>query len=546
MAKTFSDYGIILDKRSGHERTICPMCSASRKKTSDKCLSVNIDEGLWCCHHCGYSGCLGTTGTKYTLPEYNPKKLDDRAKKFFAERKISEQVLSQNNIGLEENGDICFPYIKHGKAVNIKHRGVAEKKFYQVKNAEPCLYRFDFISTLGGPLVITEGEMDALAVQSTGWGKVTSIPNGAVSPGTKSFDNVFAFMESAENIIKRSNHIILALDNDGPGQAMTTEMIRRIGAEKCWVVEYPEQCKDFNEVLIKCGADILLDCIVNAKPCPVKGLYQVREYENQVFTRVFDNKQGRVKTGWGYLDEHYSPMPGLFTIVTGIPGSGKSTFIDNLMLNISRLNNWRFAVFSPENWPIDRHIVLLMQKLLNGHKINDVCKGDVSRMIERLNSFIYFIHLQDKVLSLDEILAKARAAVFRYGIKGLVIDPWNEIEHQYNNMSEAQYLAQSLSKVREFASTNQVHIWIVAHPRILHRNNNGEYSPPTMYQISGGAHWRNKADFGLCLHRERNGENITQAFIQKVRFADNGKEGLVNFYMKPNGVFYETIKDEGA
>jgi len=484
MAKTFFDYGIKITSNSGHERALCPVCSANRKKSNEKCLSVDIDKGIWCCHHCG--------------PHYNPVPLDLVAKEFFKNRMIGADVLAKNNIGLKD-GDICFPYVKDGQVINIKHRGIKEKKFYQVKQAESCFYRLDFVSALGGPLVIVEGEMDALAVQTAGWEKVTSIPNGAVNPGTKTFDNTFSFMESAEDLINQCKHVILALDDDGPGRAMCDEMTRRIGPEKCWIVEYPEGCKDFNEVLIKYGDDILLDCINNAVPCPVQGLYQVYQYENQVNNRIFNKPELPVRTGWPYLDRLYSPQAGLFTIVTGIPGSGKSTFVDNLILNINRLNNWRFAVFSPENWPIDRHIVLLIQKMLGDKKLSDLCKEDVARITDKLNEFIFFIYLQGRLLTLDDILKKAKAAVFRYGIKGLVIDPWNEIEHQYKNMTEAQYLAQSLSKIREFASTNQVHIWIVTHPRILHRNSDGEYSPPTMYQISGGAHWRNKADFGLCL-----------------------------------------------
>jgi len=542
MKKTFTDYGIHLTNTSGHERTLCPSCSATRKKSKEKCLSVNIDEGLWCCHHCGYSGCIKKTKSKYIIPTYQPTPLNNEAIKFFKDRKISDHVLAQNNIGLKNN-DICFPYIKSGQTVNIKHRGI-NKKFYQISGAEPCLYRFDFISMLDGPLVITEGEMDALAVQSAGWDKVTSVPNGAINPGTKSFDSAFNFMESAENIINQCTQIILALDDDGPGQAMAAEMVRRIGPEKCWIVEYPDGCKDSNDVLMKYGADILLDCINNAKPCPMQGLYRVKEYEKQIMDRVFDKREAKIKTGWSFLDQHYSPQLGLFTVITGIPGSGKSSFVDNLMLNINRLNNWKFAVFSPENWPIDRHIVLLLQKMSSGRTAEELCRYDVTKGIEHLNDFVYFIYLKNKLLNLDDILAKAKAAVFRYGIKGLVIDPWNEIEHQYKNMSEAQYLAQSLSKIREFVSTNQVHAWIVAHPRILHRDQDGKYSPPTMYQISGGAHWRNKADFGLCLHRKKDGSNITTAYIQKVRFADHGKEGYVDMMVRSNGIFYEVVKHD--
>jgi len=539
--KTFNDFNIQVTASSGHQRTLCPSCSATRHKSKERCLSVNIDDGVWFCHHCAYSGCLKESQTQYTKPIYQPEPLAEKENSFFTKRKIFQQVLAKNNVGVVDSA-ICFPYIKNGQVVNIKHRA-AGKKFYQSKDAEPCLYRFDAISMLNGPLVICEGELDALAVQSAGWERVSSIPNGAITPGAKSFDSKFDFMLSAEKIVNDCDRIILAMDGDVPGQSMLAEMIRRIGPEKCWTVEYPDKCKDFNDTLIKCGPDIVLDCINAAKPCPVKGLYSVYDYRNQVVNRIFGENFPKIKTGWTGLDRYYSPQPGLFTVVTGIPGSGKSTFIDNLILNLNRLNDWKFAVFSPENWPIDRHISLLLQKMYcNDQRV--LCEQDVFKGMDKLNKFIYFIHLKNEMLTLDDILKKARAAVFRYGIKGLVIDPWNEIEHLYGRMNEAQYLAQSLSKIREFASTNQVHIWVIAHPRILHRDKEGKYAPPTMYQISGGAHWRNKADFGLCLHRKKDGSNTTTAYIQKVRFADNGSEGYVDMHVKVPGIFYETAFGE--
>jgi len=539
--KTFYDYGINVSKSSGHERVLCPHCSDSRKKSTQKCLAVNIDEGVWFCHHCGWSGCLKKEHSAYKIPVYSPAPLAPKAKEFFRKRKISEHVLKQNNIGMEK-GDISFPYLKNGQVVNVKSRKL-EKGFYQSAGAEQCLYRFDAISSLDGPLVITEGEMDALAVQSADWECVTSVPGGAINPGSKSFDRAFAFMESADKIIARFDKIYLALDDDGPGIAMTAELVRRIGPEKCWIVEYPEGCKDCNDILMKYGEDILLACLNDPQPCPVHGLYPVEKFRAQVMDRIFGTRQPNPKTGWVDLDKYYSPQLGLFSIITGIPSAGKSTFMDNLVLRLHKLNNWKFAIFSPENWPIDRHISLILEKILK-RKACELCKADVTKGINSLNDFLYFIFLKNERLTLDCILAKARAAVFRYGIKGLVIDPWNEIEHQYQNMTEAQYLAQALSKVRDFASLNQVHVWVVAHPRILHEDRNGKLSPPTMYQISGGAHWRNKADFGLCLHRLTDGSGITSVHIQKVRFSDYGKQGTVDMFVKPPGIFYETASKE--
>jgi twinkle protein len=118
-----------------------------------------------------------------------------------------------------------------------------------------------------------------------------------------------------------------------------------------------------------------------------------------------------------------------------------------------------------------------------------------------------------------------------HGIKGVVIDPWNEIDHAYSGLTEAQYLSKSLSKIRQFARRNGVHIWVVAHPRNLQKDDHGGYRPPTMYEISGGAHWRNKADCGICIHREDYTRDETSVYVQKVRFREVGQPGeaVLNF-----------------
>jgi twinkle protein len=105
-----------------------------------------------------------------------------------------------------------------------------------------------------------------------------------------------------------------------------------------------------------------------------------------------------------------------------------------------------------------------------------------------------------------------------------VIDPWNEVEHLFNGLSETQYISQELTKIRRFARLNGIHIWIVAHPTKLQKNSQGKYDPPTMYDISGGAHWRNKADNGICVYRDFE-TNQTEIIVQKIRFKEIGKLG---------------------
>jgi len=551
---TYSDYGIEVPYDvTGENRTLCPECSPHRKKSSEKCLAVNTEKETWFCHHCGHSGGLkkdARTDRESIIikPVFKKSELPQKVIDWFQKRGIPEHILSANQIShgksFKDKNGIQFPYFKGGVAVNIKHRS-HDKDFRQEKKAEKCLYRFDDIAKCkGDTLVICEGEMDALSFQAAGFEMVTSIPDGAPSANAQSFRSKFDFLKSAEQIFQHYKKIILAVDNDAPGKLCEQELARRIGAEKCFRVKYPAGCKDANDVLVKRGKEAVVNLVKTATPYPVEGLLSPSDYEREVFN-LYDLGPNRgVSTGWKKLDEFYTIKTGEMTIVTGIPGSGKSNFIDSLMVNLIKQQEWSFAVFSPENWPVERHIQTLLEKVegkpfaTNGHYTDRMTRESVGDLLEIINDHFFFIVPPEDLLTVEIILEKARAAIFRHGVKGIVLDPWNEIDHLYDGKTEAQYLSEKLTKIRRFARMNAVHIWVVAHPKNLVKDTSGIYKPPSMYEISGGAHWRNKADNGLCVHRPNYQDDITDVYIQKIRFREVGKPGEVSLrYCRDTGTY---------
>ncbi|MDE2470828.1 MAG: hypothetical protein KGL35_19300, partial [Bradyrhizobium sp.] len=91
-----------------------------------------------------------------------------------------------------------------------------------------------------------------------------------------------------------------------------------------------------------------------------------------------------------------------------------------------------------------------------------------------------------------------------------------------------------------FGRRNRCHVFIVAHPQKLYRNKDGHYPVPTLYDISGSAHWRNKADNGIVVYRDINEpENpLVEIHVQKVRFREVGKVGGVELkYDKATGCY---------
>ena len=544
MTTTYLDHGIdTAGKSNGEIKTLCPECSHTRKKKSDPCLAVNLDKQTWFCHHCEWSGGLknsnghngngqnSTSNRPVKKPEYsNASGLSEKSRTWLHGRGITDEVLECNKItdGPEwmpqteqEENCIRFPYFKGGAVVNVKFR-TGSKNFKMVKDAERTLYGYDDID--GDTLVWTEGEIDKLSVEVAGKRNSVSVPNGAADK--------LDFLQSCEEKLEPIKNHVLALDNDGPGKKLEAELIRRLGPEKCKLVTWPAGCKDGNDVLVKHGVEKLRECIGNAKPCPIKGIFEVRDIVENVIN-LFDNgAEGGAKVGWISLENLYSVRPGEWTLITGIPSHGKSEFLDALLINLAESEDWRFGICSPENQPLERHAAKLLEKRIR----KPFRPGPTERMnsaelmsgLGWLEEYFSFILPDEKDLTVDGVLGLARALVFRKGIKGLVIDPWNELDHSRpSNLSETEYISQSLTKVRRLARTHEVHVFLIAHPTKLPKGEDGKYPVPNLYSVSGSANWRNKADNCLTVWRDLSAPHSreVQVHVQKIRFKEIGQIG---------------------
>ena len=166
-------------------------------------------------------------------------------------------------------------------------------------------------------------------------------------------------------------------------------------------------------------------------------------------------------------------------------------------------------------------------------------------MCEVMRGFFFIQPDRDEdMMTVDAILARAKALVYRSGIRVLVIDPWNEIEHAIpQGQREDQYISIQLAKIRRFARVNAVHVFLIAHPRQIEKDKNGGYPPPTAYDIAGGAMWRNKADNILCVYRPNMQTSDTHVFVQKIRFRRNGKAGeMLKFSFHVGTSTYYAVK----
>lgn len=544
-------------KNSGEIKTICPQCSHTRKKQTQPCLNVNLDTGLYHCWHCEWSGKVSDQPRKqsyirpiqvFTKPVYEVPKIDAGVKQWFSERGIDESVLIRNRIGKRkawmpqlnsETACILFPYYRGNEVVNVKYRD-RDKHFKMESGAERILYGLNDIEE---KTIIVEGECDKLAVEMAGITACVSVPDGAPAPNTKNFANKFDYLNSPE--LEKIKQWVIAVDNDAPGICLRDELIRRFGAENCSVVSWPDGCKDANDVLMTYGNGVLAKTLNEAVQVPIAGVFTASELASELYD-LYEGGMPRGKsTGWRDMDEYFTVMPGQLNIVTGIPGHGKSEWVDALCVNLAHLHGWRIGMYSPENFPIKLHVSKIAEKYtgkpFNPGKTERMTRTEFVDAMDWIDTSFRWIMPESP--SLDEILAKAQALVARDGIRVLIIDPWNEVEHDRPSaMSETEYISLALSKLRKFARKHEVAVFVIAHPKLMAKDKDGCYPVPSPYDINGSANWRNKADNCLAIWRNlADDAAMVEVHVQKIKFKIVGKLGKVDYvYDKVTGRYHDS------
>jgi len=472
----------------------------------------------------------------YEKPLPRLEKLQPATIKYFEGRGISNNTLLR--MGISESMEwmpkankevpaICFNYLKDGELVNIKFRA-KDKDFKLHKDSELIFYNLDSLEN-ETTAIIVEGEIDALTLHECGIYNVVSVPNGA---GTghqqlKYLDNCWQYFEG-------KTQIMVFTDNDEPGLRLRDEISRRLGRDRCYTVDYPEDCKDANEILMKHGKGMVLSVIEQAKIWPIEGIINVEDVYDTVVDYYENGYPKAAEAGIVGLDELITFAGGTMTIVTGAPGSGKSEFLDYIVTRLARRHNWKFSVCSFEN-PTPIHVTKLMEKFTGkafdfrknfDHRMN---RDEFEESIVLTDTYFSFINIGQVDVSVEGLILKLTEVVKKKGIKGVVMDPWNYVEHKIPmGYTETQYISEALSLLKEFAIKTDIHLFIVAHPTKLRKDQSGHYPVATLYDCAGSAHFFNKTDNGLSIHRD-NSKGIVTVYSQKIRFSFHGSVGYNSF-----------------
>ena len=536
--------GFVIDEfnihklEEGKKQGICPVCSHTRKPKNQKakCASYDWERGLGTCHNCNKSFQLHTYQRKgkaekvYVKPKVDakpdqPEFVSDKVIEWFKTRGISQETLFDMKIeegpeympqtGKTENV-IKFNYFMGGELTNVKYRD-GRKNFKLYKGAEKVFYNID--SIVGYEYcIIVEGEMDVLALHEAGITNAISVPNGATL-NTNNLD----YLDNCIDYFEDKEKVILAVDSDEAGQALQAELIRRLGSEVCYIATF-DDCKDANEYLIKYGKEKLSERISRSKPVPLENVTTFRDIEDEVTDFVRNGFKPGFQIGLENFDNIFSTYTGQFITVTGIPSSGKSDFVDQMVVGYNQNYGWKTAFASPENVPTYLHAHKLMRKVWQGMPTRDDINGEKwNQVADHCNT--NFFHIDMERYTLESVLKKGAELVKRKGIKCLVIDPFNKVRDVDCKTEDVnRYTMEYLTKIEMFAKKFDVLVFVVAHPTKMYKGSDGKIEEPTMYNIKGGGEWYDASYHGLLVHRDYEAKTV-KAKVLKVKFQNLGENG---------------------
>lgn len=458
------------------------------------------------------------------------------------DRNIDPEIATRYGVesakGLGTGSWIGWRYPNNG----IQFRRTDAKEYRWLKGSKLDWWNKDslFDATLvDTPLVITEGVLDALSALSAGYRRVVSVPIGAPSSEDTTGNRKYSFIADSLDDLKGFKEIILAVDGDEPGLNLQHDLSIRLNRGRCKYVEYPDGTKDLNDVARLFGFNAVVNTLQTARWCHVPGLFRMSELPPIPYAKPF-------ATRIDGLDEHYRLRKGDFTVVTGVPGSGKSTFVNDVCCRMAAWHEWNTCFASFEQMPqVDHRRALRTWHSRRYERDMDAVQTvSADAWIDQCFSFV--VPSEDDDCSLEWCLERMASSVVRYGSDICVIDPWNEMDHNKpSDMTTTEYVGAAIRQLKRFARKWNVHLIVVAHPSKMAREKQSGLIPmPTMYDISDSAHWWNKPDVGIIVHPQQDdfvGPH-TAVKVAKSRYHDQiGKPGTVKLKYEPQTSRFEKV-----
>jgi twinkle protein len=453
-------------------------------------------------------------------------------------------------LGLERDGGevLGIEFRRQGAVVRRKYRRLTpgpegSPKWWQDKGGVRCAFNEDALrddSLNGQPVIITEGELDTVAAVQAGFHRTVSVPDGAPPPGERSAEDLgegskYDWLNGIRDLIgkDRAPEIIIASDGDENGAALLQDLSVLLGRFRCKFLVYPKardpeargrpRLKDLNEVLEDYGVKGVRETIERAQWLKIDGVHRMSELPPLPAQVLYEPRKGQ----FDLFAQNFKCRLGDFSVITGTPGFGKTSFAHDLFCGIASDNGLTIAWASFEQEPQRDHRRNLRTWFSGraAHLLSAEERAAADAWIDQRHVFL--VPNEDADADLEWLLDRMEAAVSRFAASIIVIDPWNELEHsRKHGETETEYTGRAIRALKRFAKAFRVHVCVIAHPTKSVKDADGKYKMPTLYDIAGSANWYNKADLGVIVHRETADDTLIK--VQKSRYHEIiGKPGEV-------------------
>lgn len=496
------------------------------------------------------------TKREYRYPHEEPINDKEKVYAYLGMRGISKEVVDAADVREDDKGNCVFNfYDTNGVLTLVKYRPShkVDKRSGEIKSwcqpgsdTAPLLFHMDKVNPLE-PLVITEGEIDTLAVMEAGWTNVVSCPLGSQN---------MHWIEENFDWLEQFSTIILCTDNDEPGVKMRKEAIARLGSWRCKYVQIPDtytgedgivrSVKDANEVLYYMGKEALLDLILNANDTGVPSVSNISE----IVDVDLDEIDG-VETGILELDREIMRLfYGTLTVVSGQPGAGKTSFLSQLICQaldqeiVPMMFSREMPGFLQKSW---------IQSVMagpanvneyedrNGSKYYKVSPG-AKEAIDKYYDKKWFLYRDDWSNKLDDVIASMTDCLRKYGSRLIILDNLMCLDIHGDADSELQKQTECIAKLIEFAMKYQAAVVLVAHPRKL-----ASGSDVGIYDVAGSSNIINLAHRTFSLRRidqekEQSPYSVVLTVI-KDRLRGRANKKINIYYDVPSRRFYTTPEE---
>jgi twinkle protein len=441
------------------------------------------------------------------------------------ERGFTQETIKKFKLGFN-NGAISIPYFKDGQCLNVKFRGIVDKKYFREEGCASILFNLDNAVKFTGSVILTEGELDAIVWDQMGFSNVVSVPNGAESFSDEWIDDLEQF-----------NEVYISFDMDEVGRRGAEKAADKLGRYRCLNILLP--LKDPNDCL-KAGFtnQEMAGILATAKPFQSNIIKGPETFSNEIWDLYNGQSISEgILTGWRTFDDLLGGLrPNELTVLTGETASGKTTLAANLSYKLSEKQH-PVLIASFEMKPIP--IIKKMIQMGQGRPFRDLPKNEIEAALQYISTLpLHFINIYGEI-GTNELKNAIYYGKRQHGIEFVILDHLHFFL-RYSGDQERQAIDQALRDIKSWAMDLGIHVILIVHPTKLTYDNKVVH----LNDLKGSSGLKQIPDNVLSIWRPRDGNDLKNPqneivlYILKVR-DDSGDEGKVILTFDKRSQSYE-------